>query len=132
MKNATAHQLLGRSTIQTQSTLQQSKPLQINQCSYTFQYEDKSGTSGYYVSDALFLWDFKESLVVNSPALIVFRSHYNLNLQSIAVNGQLLPTDLSLFATSNSQGTIVDSGTTLVYLVEEAYDPFVSELNWCV
>jgi len=50
-------------------------------------------------------------------------------LQSIAVNGQLLPIDPSVFATSNNRGTIVDSGTTLSYLVAEAYDPFVSSVS---
>ncbi|MCI34709.1 aspartic proteinase-like protein 2-like, partial [Trifolium medium] len=52
--------------------------------------------------------------------------HYNLNLQSISVNGQALQIDASVFATSNNRGTIVDSGTTLAYLAEEAYDPFVN------
>lgn len=55
-----------------------------------------------------------------------FRPHYNLNLQSISVNGQTLSIDPSVFATSSNQGTIVDSGTTLAYLAEEAYNPFVS------
>ncbi|KAJ1418894.1 Xylanase inhibitor, C-terminal [Sesbania bispinosa] len=55
--------------------------------------------------------------------------HYNLNLQSIAVNGQLLSIDPEVFATSNNRGTIVDSGTTLAYLVEEAYDPFVNAIT---
>lgn len=41
------------------------------------------------------------------------------------MNGQILSIDLAAFATSNNRGTIVDSGTTLAYLVEEAYDPFV-------
>lgn len=54
------------------------------------------------------------------------RPHYNLILESIAVSGQKLPIDSSLFATSNTQGTIVDSGTTLVYLVDGAYDRSVS------
>ncbi|KAG6744138.1 hypothetical protein POTOM_052848 [Populus tomentosa] len=63
------------------------------------------------------------------PSQNLSRSHYNLNLQSIVVNGKLLPIDPSVFATSNGQGTIVDSGTTLVYLVAEAYDPFVSAVN---
>ncbi|CAL5389373.1 unnamed protein product [Camellia sinensis] len=52
--------------------------------------------------------------------------------QSIAVNGQLLPIDTAVFATSNTQGTIVDSGTTLSYLVEEAYDPFVNAITAAV
>jgi len=49
-----------------------------------------------------------------------------LNLQSISVNGQLLPINPAVFATSNDRGTIVDCGTTLAYLVQEAYDPLVS------
>jgi hypothetical protein len=58
-----------------------------------------------------------------------FRPHYNLNLQSIAVNGQLLPIDQDVFATGNNRGTIVDSGTTLAYLVQEAYDPFLNAVS---
>lgn len=50
-------------------------------------------------------------------------------LQSIAVNGQLVPVDPSVFATSGNRGTIVDSGTTLSYIAAEAYDPFVSAVS---
>lgn len=57
------------------------------------------------------------------------RPHYNLYMQSISVNGQLLPIESSVFATSANRGTIVDSGTTLAYLVAEAYDPFVSAVS---
>lgn len=52
-----------------------------------------------------------------------------MNLESIAVNGQKLPIDSSLFTTSNTQGTIVDSGTTLAYLADGAYDPFVTAVS---
>lgn len=62
--------------------------------------------------------------------LHVFRPHYNLNLQSIAVNGQQLDIDSSVFSTSTTQGTIVDSGTTLAYLAEQAYDPFVNAVSF--
>lgn len=55
-----------------------------------------------------------------------YRPHYNLNLQSISVNGKSLAIDPSVFETSTNRGTIIDSGTTLAYLAEEAYDPFVS------
>lgn len=59
-----------------------------------------------------------------------FRPHYNLNLLSISVNGQTLSIDPSMFATSSSRGgTIIDSGTTLAYLAEEAYDPFVDAVS---
>jgi hypothetical protein len=59
-----------------------------------------------------------------------YRPHYNLNLESIVVNGQKLPIDSSLFTTSNTQGTIVDSGTTLAYLADGAYDPFVNAVSF--
>lgn len=179
---------------------------QSNQCSYTFQYGDGSGTSGYYVSDLLHLETILEgSVTQNASASIVFgcstlqtgdltksdravdgifgfgqqgmsvisqlasqgvapnvfshclrgddggggilvigeivepnivysplvpsQPHYNLNLQSISVNGQILQIDPSVFATSSNRGTIVDSGTTLAYLASEAYDPFISAIT---
>nr|KAJ0225966.1 hypothetical protein LSAT_V11C100025090 [Lactuca sativa] len=38
-----------------------------------------------------------------------------------------------MFATSSSRGgTIIDSGTTLAYLTEEAYDPFVDAITQSV
>lgn len=180
-----------------------------NQCSYTFQYGDGSGTSGYYVSDLMhFNTIAGNTLTSNSSAHVVFgcstsqtgdltksdravdgifgfgqqgmsvisqlasqgatpnafshclkggnggggilvlgqviepnivytplvqsQPHYNLNLESIAVNGQALPIDSQVFTTSNTRGTIVDSGTTLAYLAEEAYDPFVNAINQIV
>ncbi|KAK2444531.1 aspartic proteinase [Trifolium repens] len=47
----------------------------------------------------------------------------------ISVNGQALQIDASVFATSKDRGTIIDSGTTLAYLAEEAYDPFVNAIT---
>ncbi|TVU34909.1 hypothetical protein EJB05_16765 [Eragrostis curvula] len=75
----------------------------------------------------LVLGEIVEPGLVYTP-LVPSQPHYNLNLESIAVNGQKLPIDDSLFATSNTQGTIVDSGTTLAYLADGAYDPFVSAI----
>ncbi|XP_071690396.1 aspartic proteinase 36-like [Rutidosis leptorrhynchoides] len=181
-----------------------------NQCSYTFQYGDGSGTSGYYVSDQIHLDTIVgDSTSSNASASIVFgcsttqtgdltksdravdgifgfgqqglsviaqlssqgvvpdafshclvgngagggilvlgqiieptmvytplipsQPHYNLNLLSISVNGQTLSIDPSMFATSSSRGgTIIDSGTTLAYLAEEAYDPFVEAITQAV
>lgn len=46
---------------------------QVNQCSYTFQYGDGSGTSGYYVSDAMYFDEIlSRSLFSNSSATVVF------------------------------------------------------------
>ncbi|XP_027084665.1 aspartic proteinase 36 [Coffea arabica] len=180
-----------------------------NQCSYTFQYGDGSGTSGYYVSDLMHFDTIAgNSVTSNSSAKVAFgcstsqtgdltksdravdgifgfgqqgmsviaqlasqgaipnafshclkggnggggilvlgqvihpnivytplvqsQPHYNLNLQSIAVNGQSVPIDSQVFTTSSTRGTIVDSGTTLAYLAEEAYDPFVDAINQIV
>ncbi|XP_009613509.1 aspartic proteinase 36 isoform X2 [Nicotiana tomentosiformis] len=180
-----------------------------NQCSYTFQYGDGSGTSGYYVADFMhFDTIVGNSLTSNSSAPVVFgcstsqtgdltkpdraidgifgfgqqglsviaqlssqrvtpnvfshclkgsnggggilvlgqivepnlvytplvpsQPHYNLNLQSIALNGQTMPISPEVFETSSNRGTIVDSGTTLAYLAEEAYDPFINAINQAV
>ncbi|XP_065869109.1 aspartic proteinase 36-like [Euphorbia lathyris] len=178
---------------------------QTNQCGYTFQYGDGSGTSGYYVTDLLHLDTVSGgSVISNSSAPVVFgcsisqtgdltksdravdgifgfgqqsmsvisqlssqgitpnvfshclkgddsgggilvlgeivepnivytplvpsQIHYNLNLQSIAVGGQTLAIDPSVFGSSSNQGTIVDSGTTLAYLAEGAYKPFFNAI----
>ncbi|MQL80760.1 hypothetical protein Taro_013218 [Colocasia esculenta] len=76
----------------------------------------------------LVIGEIVEPGIVYTP-LVQSQPHYNLNLQGIAVNGQVLPIDSSVFATSTTQGTIVDSGTTLVYLAEQAYDPFVNAVS---
>ncbi|KAK6247286.1 hypothetical protein QUC31_018851 [Theobroma cacao] len=179
---------------------------QSNQCSYTFQYGDGSGTSGYYASDLLHLDTILEgSMTTKSTAPIMFgcsmlqtgdltksdravdgifgfgqqslsvisqlssqgitprvfshclignnggggilvlgeilepnmvytplvpsQPHYNLDLRSISVGGQVLSIDPSVFSTSSNQGTIVDSGTTLAYLADQAYDAFVSAIT---
>ncbi|KAL0916039.1 hypothetical protein M5K25_013520 [Dendrobium thyrsiflorum] len=193
------------SAIQTGEATCSSSDSSSSPCSYTFQYGDGSGTSGYYVSDTLYFDTVTENeQTLNSSATIIFgcsnsqsgdltksdraidgifgfgqhelsvisqlssagvapkvfshclkgsdtgggilvlgeivepgivytplvqsKPHYNLNLESIAVNGQTLSVDSSVFTTSNTQGTIVDSGTTLAYLAEKAYDPFVNAI----
>ncbi|XP_011621574.1 aspartic proteinase-like protein 2 [Amborella trichopoda] len=75
----------------------------------------------------LVLGEIVEPGIVYTP-IIQSLPHYNLNLQSISVNGQTLSIDSSVFATSSTQGTIIDSGTTLAYLADEAYDPFVNAI----
>ncbi|XP_055836250.1 aspartic proteinase 36-like isoform X1 [Solanum dulcamara] len=180
-----------------------------NQCGYTFQYGDGSGTSGYYVADLMhFDTIVGNSLTANSSAPVVFgcstsqtgdltkpdraidgifgfgqqglsviaqlssqgvtpdvfshclkgsnggggilvlgqivepnlvytplvpsQPHYNLNLESIALNGQTLAISPQVFETSSNRGTIVDSGTTLAYLAEEAYEIFVNSVSQAV
>ncbi|CAN6561861.1 unnamed protein product [Malus baccata var. baccata] len=79
----------------------------------------------------LVLGEITEPNIVYSP-LVQNQPHYNLNMKNIAVNGQILDIASSVFATSDTQGTIVDSGTTLAYLAENAYDPFVNAITSAV
>lgn len=76
----------------------------------------------------LVLGEIVEPNIVYSP-LVPSQPHYNLNLESISVNGQTLGIDSSVFSTSTTQGTIVDSGTTLAYLAAGAYNPFVNAIT---
>ncbi|GFP86505.1 aspartic proteinase-like protein 2 [Phtheirospermum japonicum] len=147
-----------------------------NQCSYTFQYGDGSGTSGFYVDvmkpdravDGIFsfgqqglsvisqlssqgitpnafshclkgedggggilvLGQIVEPNLVYTP-LVPSQPHYNVNLQSIVVNGQTLNVNPAVFSTSSNRGTIIDSGTS-AYFAEEAYDPFVDAITQSV
>ncbi|RWR79154.1 aspartic proteinase-like protein 2 [Cinnamomum micranthum f. kanehirae] len=79
----------------------------------------------------LVLGEIIEPGIVYTP-LVQSQPHYNLNLQSIAVNGQILSIDPAVFATSSNRGTIIDTGTTLTYLVQEAYAPFVNAITAAV
>ncbi|PWA67995.1 aspartic peptidase A1 family [Artemisia annua] len=48
---------------------------------------------------------------------VLFRPDYQVNLQSISVNGQTLSIDPSTFSYAGNQtGTVIDSGTTMAYL----------------
>ncbi|XP_024982555.1 aspartic proteinase-like protein 2 isoform X2 [Cynara cardunculus var. scolymus] len=79
----------------------------------------------------LVLGEILAPTMVYSP-LVPSQPHYNLDLQSISVGEQLLPIDGAVFATSDDQGTIVDTGTTLTYLVAQAFDPFVDAITAAV
>ncbi|KAK4773631.1 hypothetical protein SAY87_028650 [Trapa incisa] len=76
----------------------------------------------------LVLGEIVEPGMVYSP-LVPSQTHYNLNLESISVNGKPLNIDPSTFATSNNGGTIIDSGTTIAYLAEKAYQPFITAID---
>nr|AIA58648.1 aspartic proteinase [Cicer arietinum] len=180
------------------------------QCSYNFDFQDKSVTSGVYVSDDMYFDTIKQSssTSLNSSATILFgcstyrfgglsetvrafdgifgfgpsdvsvvsqlssqgktpkvfshclkgdgngggilvigeilehnivyspmvpsQLHYVLNLESISVNGNLLSIKPAVFAASYDQGIAVDSGTTLAYLIQEAYDPLVNAITTAV
>ncbi|KAJ0963134.1 hypothetical protein J5N97_028256 [Dioscorea zingiberensis] len=79
----------------------------------------------------LVLGEITEPGIVYTP-MVQSQAHYNLNLTSIAVNGQTVSIDSSVFLTTSTQGTIIDSGTTLAYLADQAYDPFVNAINGAI
>ncbi|CAL1374170.1 unnamed protein product [Linum trigynum] len=58
-------------------------------------------------------------------SLVPSRPHYGVHLESIAVNGKLLSVDPQAFMPSIDRGTFLYTGTTLSYLVIEAYDMLV-------
>ncbi|KAL0344721.1 UNVERIFIED_CONTAM: Aspartic proteinase-like protein 2 [Sesamum radiatum] len=102
-----------------------------NQCGYSFQYGDGSGTAGFYVSDMLYFDTILgTSLIANSSAPIVFGC-------STSLFGDLTKSDRAVdgifgFGQQGNRGTIIDSGTTLAYLVEGAYDPLVAAITAAV
>ncbi|KAL5543702.1 hypothetical protein UlMin_007486 [Ulmus minor] len=61
--------------------------------------------------------------------LIPSKPHYNINLLNITVNDKIVPNISEFFTTSTDQGTIVDSGTTLAYITETAYYPFITAVK---
>ncbi|CAM0878035.1 unnamed protein product [Alopecurus aequalis] len=60
--------------------------------------------------------------------LVQSQARYNLNIKSIAVNGQKIHVNESLF-TTYVQGTLVDSGTSLAYLADGLYDPLINAID---
>ncbi|EPS73848.1 hypothetical protein M569_00911, partial [Genlisea aurea] len=76
----------------------------------------------------LVLGEIMEPDIVYTP-LVTSQPHYNVNLQNISVNGLVLNIDSSVFATTEHTGTIIDSGTTLAYLAEAAYEPFLAAVT---
>ncbi|XP_057818727.1 aspartic proteinase 36 isoform X1 [Cryptomeria japonica] len=97
-----------------------SKGLAPNVFSHCLQGPDRGG-------GIMVLGEIIEPGIVYTP-IVQSQAHYNLNLLGIAVNGQNLPIDPQVFTTTNTRGTIVDCGTTLAYLAEEAYDSFFNTI----
>ncbi|KAK6925422.1 Xylanase inhibitor, C-terminal, partial [Dillenia turbinata] len=56
--------------------------------------------------------------------LVPSRFHYNVDVESLAINGRVLSIDPEVFKSSRYRGAIFDSGSTFVSLIDEAYIPF--------
>ncbi|KAG7548189.1 Aspartic peptidase domain superfamily [Arabidopsis suecica] len=61
--------------------------------------------------------------------LVRSQTHYNVNLKTVAVNDLTLPIDPSIFSVATGYGTIIDSGTVLVYFPAEAYDTVIQAIS---
>lgn len=61
-----------------------------------------------------------------------FRSHCNVYLRRIAINGQLLPIESAIFTPGHDQETFVDSGTIYVHFVEDAFYPLINSVSPCM
>ncbi|KAJ4950636.1 hypothetical protein NE237_027468 [Protea cynaroides] len=57
----------------------------------------------------------------------MFMVHYNVNLESVEVGGTVLQIPASAFSSSNLE-TIIDSGTTLAYLIDTIYQPMMNAI----
>ncbi|XP_019443419.1 PREDICTED: aspartic proteinase-like protein 2 isoform X2 [Lupinus angustifolius] len=85
----------------------------------------KGDTSG---GGILVLGEVVEPNMSYTP-LIPKQPHYNLNLESISVNGHTLQIDPTVFITSSTKGVMIDSGSTLAFFIEEAYNSIIDAIN---
>lgn len=61
------------------------------------------------------------SIIPNQP-------HYNVNLQSIAVNDLTIPINSAVSSSNGNSGTIIDSGTTLAYFADTEYQQLIAAI----
>ncbi|KAK9082770.1 hypothetical protein Scep_029241 [Stephania cephalantha] len=65
---------------------------------------------------------------VKTTPLVPNQPHYNLNLKEIVIGKTTLELPSDTFETGDRKGTIIDSGTTLAYLSEVVFEPFINEV----
>ncbi|XP_019459576.1 PREDICTED: aspartic proteinase-like protein 2 isoform X2 [Lupinus angustifolius] len=78
--------------------------------------------------DILILGEVVEPNMSYTP-LILKQPHCNINLESISVDGHILKIDPTVFTTLINKGAIIDSGTTMAYFIEGAYNPIVEQIT---
>ncbi|XP_020577910.1 aspartic proteinase-like protein 2 isoform X2 [Phalaenopsis equestris] len=65
---------------------------------------------------------------VKTTPLVPDMPHYNIILKSIQVGGEFLKLPTDIFETGDNKGTILDSGTTLAYLPEQAFKALMNAI----
>lgn len=84
-----------------------------------------------YWGSILVFGEILEEGIVYTP-LLPSPKYFQLYLESISVNGQEVPIEPSVFRPSGTHITIADSGTSLTYLADGAYDPFIKAITAAV
>ncbi|CAN1262265.1 Aspartic proteinase 36 [Linum perenne] len=64
----------------------------------------------------------------STTPMIPHQTHYNVILEEIEVGKEMLDLPTDFFDTKDGKGTIVDSGTTLAYLPEVAFESLMSKI----
>ncbi|PWA36916.1 aspartic proteinase-like protein 2 [Artemisia annua] len=85
------------------------------QRSYTLHHSSGTNVLGYYVSDVIRL---NLNGTLEAPPNVFFGIKYDINLESVSVNGQTFPINQSILRQGRTK---VDSGTTLAYLAKGAF-----------
>ncbi|XP_027366005.1 aspartic proteinase-like protein 2 isoform X2 [Abrus precatorius] len=65
---------------------------------------------------------------VNTTPLVPKMAHYNVVLENIEVDTDILQLPSDIFDSRNGKGTVIDSGTTLAYLPEIAYEQLIRKV----
>ncbi|XP_071702250.1 aspartic proteinase 36-like [Rutidosis leptorrhynchoides] len=65
---------------------------------------------------------------VKTTPLLADKTHYNIELKSIDVNGDDVKISSSIFNFLKKQGAIVDSGTTLAYFPDQIYNQLMDKI----
>ncbi|KAL4578838.1 hypothetical protein LXL04_014969 [Taraxacum kok-saghyz] len=65
---------------------------------------------------------------VKTTPIMDDRTHYNVELTAIDVNGEKLKLPTSIFDFMKNEGAIVDSGTTLAYFPDEVYKQLMEKI----
>ncbi|CAN0859564.1 Aspartic proteinase 36 [Linum grandiflorum] len=64
----------------------------------------------------------------STTPMIPHQMHYNVFLKGVEVGGEMLDLPTDFFDTKDGKGTIVDSGTTLAYLPEVAFESMMTKI----
>nr|XP_043634965.1 aspartic proteinase 36-like [Erigeron canadensis] len=65
---------------------------------------------------------------INTTPLLDDKTHYNIELKSIDVNGESLKISTSIFDFMKKKGAVVDSGTTLAYFPDEVFNQLMEKI----